>query len=668
MIKIKNLFLCFALSIAVIFLIACTNDENQNPVIKPNGDDFILSDTSIELELGETKILDINKNGFDLIFVSKNPEIVNVNDGKLTALKIGETKIIISITNKENSEKEVNVKVNEPSLTLTGNNKMISNDIQTLKYTLTSKLVEAISWISSDTSIATVDDKGNVKALKGGIVTITAEALTSKAKGSITIEIEQSNVKVESIQLETNAQDIYLDTELKIKATVLPIGANQDVTFISTNPSRSIVDEDGNVTILKGGKIVIKCISKDDENIKANITIDIKDYIDPEKFFNSIHITNPLNNKVLAYGFGPIKESANLTQKNYYTILAGAVTLITWNKTLYINDSFIVPKGNAPRPGTTREVKYITVHDTATTHSHTTAYNLAKNLKDKTDTTSWHYSCGSGIVFQSIPDNEVAYHAGDGTKIPLEFIDTGIKAVDSKAAKVTISKDGYFELNGEKSTILAPKAGNRTATTSDLPYTGINNYVGENGNYWISNTWWSTTYQTLSNFGGNLNSIGIESCVNYGCDLYRVWMTLAQLIGTRLLPKNNLKPTDVKQHNTFSGKDCPETLRHANLWNYFISMVEAEYALYTKFNSFNITFTSNNPDLVCETGQIIKFPDIDTEVTYTIHVQKKDGTYDKTFTYTSTIPAKVTNTSLFGKEDLYYYMTPEARAKQLEES
>lgn len=145
-------------------------------------------------------------------------------------------------------------------------------------------------------------------------------------------------------------------------------------------------------------------------------------------------------------------------------------------------------------------------------------------------------------------------------------------------------------------------------------------------------------------------------------------MTLAQLIGTRLLPKNNLKPTDVKQHNTFSGKDCPETLRHANLWNYFISMVEAEYALYTKFNNFNITFTSNNPELVCETGQIIKFPDVATEVTYTIHVQKKDGTYDKTFTYTSTIPAKVTDTSLIGKEDLYYYMTPEARAKQLEES
>lgn len=488
MIKIKNYFLCFILSIVAIFLIACADNENQDPVIKTTETDFVLNETFISLELGETKILGIDKNGLDLTFISENPEIVSVDNEKLTALKTGESRIIISITNKENSEKEVTVKVNEPILTLTGNNKMISNESQTLKYTLTSKLVEAINWTSSDTSIATVDDKGNVKALKGGTVTITAEAMTSKVKGSITIEIEQSFVKAESIQLETNVQEIYLDTELKIKATVLPLGAAQEVVFSTTNVSKSTIDEEGNVTILKGGKIVIKCVSKEDESIKTSITIDVKDYIDPEKFFNSIHIANPLNNKVRAYGFGPIKAADGLTQKDYYTILAGAVTLVTWNKSLYVNETLMAPKGSAPRPGTTKEVKYITVHDTATTHSHTTAYNLANNLKSKTDTTSWHYSCGSGIVFQSIPDNEVAYHAGDGTTVPLEFIDTGIKAVDNKAAKVTISKDGYFELNGEKSTILAPKAGDRTATTSDLPYTGINNYVGENGNYWISNT------------------------------------------------------------------------------------------------------------------------------------------------------------------------------------
>ena len=498
-------------------------------------------------------------------------------------------------------------------------------------------------------------------------ISITAEAMTSKVKGTITIEIEQVIVNPESIKIETNSEKVYLDTPLKLKATVLPTGANQEVIWSTTNTSRATIDEEGNVTILKSGKIVIKCVSKENENIKASITIEVLDYIDPEAFFNSIHVERPLNNLVKAIGWGPIKAADGLTQVHYNTILAGAVSLITWNKPLYVNENFIVPKGNNTRPGTIREVKYITVHDTATTHSHTTAYNLASGLHYGGNDASWHYSCGDGIVFQSIPDNEVAYHAGDGTKVPLEFTDTGIKATGPSAAKVTISKDGYWELNGIKSNIQAPLAGSRIANNSDLPYTGINNYVGENGNYWISNTWWSSTYQTVSNRGGNLNSIGIESCVNYGCDLYRVWMTLAQLIGTRLLPQNHIKPTDVKQHNTFSGKDCPETMRHADLWDYFIKMVEAEYTLYTKLSDFNITFTSNNPELICETGQIINFPEVDTEVTYTIHVQKKDGSYDKTLTYKSIVPAKVTNARLIGNEDLYYYMTPAARAKQLEE-
>lgn len=666
MIKFKKKIFYFVFCFLALFLMAC--NENPDPTINPVEDGFELKDVNIVLELGETKTLNISGNSTNLVYVSEKPDIVKVENGMLTALKAGETKIIVSLANVENSEQEVIVKVNEPTLTISGNEKMLSNESQTLKYNLSSKLVETINWVSSDISIATVDDKGNVKAIKGGTVVISAEAMTSKVKASITIEIEQSHVKPESIKLEKNMEEVYADSELKIKATVLPVGASQDVIFSTTNASRSTIDEEGNVTIIKGGKIVIKCYSKEDENVKASITIDVADFIDPEKFFNSIHMANPLNNKVLAIGFGPIKEADGLTQKHYYTILAGAVTLITWNKDLYVNENYFAPVKSNPRPGIVREVKYITVHDTATTHSHTTAFNLANNLASSSNTTSWHYSCGSGIVFQSIPDNEVAYHAGDGTAVPLEFTDTGIKAEGTGAAKVTISKDGYFELNGQKSNILAPKAGNRIATNSDLPYTGINNYVGENGNYYLSNTWWSSTYQTVSNRGGNLNSIGIESCVNYGCDLYRVWMTLAQLIGTRLLPQNHLLPTDVKQHNTFSGKDCPETMRHANLWDYFMTMVEAEYTLYTKFNDFNITFTSNNPELVCETGQIIKFPESDTEVTYTIHVKKKDGSYDKTFTYTSIVPAKVTDTALYGAEDLYYYMTPTARAKQLEES
>lgn len=97
-----------------------------------------------------------------------------------------------------------------------------------------------------------------------------------------------------------------------------------------------------------------------------------------------------------------------------------------------------------------------------------------------------------------------------------------------------------------------------------------------------------------------------------------------------------------------------------------MKMVNAEYTLFTKLRDFTITFDKGDTDLINESGQIVKWPDQDTPVTCTYHVVKKDGTYDKTFTLTSIIPAKITNCKLVGAEDPYYYMTPVAREKQVE--
>lgn len=708
-IKIISFILLF---LGLFFLVSCGEEPNPTPV-DPNPstpvedpidnpkddptpqveDSFEVLEDMVVLNINEEKALTITKsrNDLELIIKSNNEAVAIVNQsGVIKAIGEGEAIITIELSGGESDI--VNVKVNKPTIEIEGNSEMISSESQTLKVTKSYSMQEAINWVSSDTSIATVDDKGNVSALVGGEVTITATAMTTNAKATFTIKITQAYLKPTSIEINPSVlSEVYLDSEIILSAEVLPKGSSQEVIWSCTNTNRAEIEEDGYITIIKSGKITIKCVSKEDPNVKASISFDVLDYIDPEKFFNRVHIANPLNQQVRAYGFGPIKQADGLTQIDYYTVLAGAVSYLGWDFDWILNENFIVPATNTnPRPGTIREVRYVCVHDTATTHSHTTAYNLANNLKSTSNTTSWHYSAGSGVVFHSIPEEEVAHHAGDGTSTPQVFTDSGVKAIGTEPAKVTISSDGYFEFTpyyrGKydetkkvKSSLEVPEVpiqyysdgwvttGYRKATTADLPNdTGITNYVGENGNYFISNLHWDQSYQTLANYGGNRNSIGIESCVNYGCDLYRVWMTLAKLIGTKLLPTYRLTLDKVKQHNTFSGKDCPETMRHANLWPYFMKMVEAEYTFYTKMRDFVVTFDKGNTDLINEYGQIVKWPDEDTEITYTVHVVKRDGTYDRTFTYTSIIPKKIENCRLVGSEDPYYYMTLEAREKQLE--
>ena len=80
----------------------------------------------------------------------------------------------------------------------------------------------------------------------------------------------------------------------------------------------------------------------------------------------------------------------------------------------------------------------------------------------------------------------------------------------------------------------------------------------------------------IANRGGNNNSIGIESCINEGTNIYYTWQKTAKLVAN-LMYNNNLAIDDVKQHHYYSGKNCPQTMRMNDMWDYFLSLVQVEY-------------------------------------------------------------------------------------------
>lgn len=75
---------------------------------------------------------------------------------------------------------------------------------------------------------------------------------------------------------------------------------------------------------------------------------------------------------------------------------------------------------------------------------------------------------------------------------------------------------------------------------------------------------------------GNRQSIGIEMCEHAGVDRVKVEANAAWLVA-HLLKATNLPISAVVQHNRWSGKDCPKSLRSKpNGWNVFIQCVQAE--------------------------------------------------------------------------------------------
>jgi N-acetylmuramoyl-L-alanine amidase len=84
-----------------------------------------------------------------------------------------------------------------------------------------------------------------------------------------------------------------------------------------------------------------------------------------------------------------------------------------------INTSYLVPKSvTRTRPGIAMNPTYITIHETDNTDKGANALAHAKlnyNGGMKEYQASWHFSVDDKSIYQSIPTNEVAWHAGNTT-------------------------------------------------------------------------------------------------------------------------------------------------------------------------------------------------------------------------------------------------------------
>lgn len=80
--------------------------------------------------------------------------------------------------------------------------------------------------------------------------------------------------------------------------------------------------------------------------------------------------------------------------------------------------TMLVNENAINRPQIKREIRYIVIHETDNFSSSATAQNHALYLVDNSDerVNGWHYTVDENEIYHSIPDDEVAWHAGDQRK------------------------------------------------------------------------------------------------------------------------------------------------------------------------------------------------------------------------------------------------------------
>lgn len=117
--------------------------------------------------------------------------------------------------------------------------------------------------------------------------------------------------------------------------------------------------------------------------------------------------------------------------------------------------------------------------------------------------------------------------------------------------------------------------------------------------------------------GGNLNGIGIESCVYEGVDFNNVLRNVAKLSAS-LMIKYDLDMQSIKQHYDFSGKDCPQVIRHSDRWNELLNLIRLEYFAQTELKDVSFEFISLNKDILDDNGKIINHPGDEKIISYKV--------------------------------------------------
>ncbi len=229
-----------------------------------------LDETSKTMYVGQSQrltyvILPTNASNSSVTWISTNPSVATVDKtGLVSAKSVGTTAIILkTMENGQFVYCNITVKQVASGIKLDASTLNLKvGETHTFKPTLTPKnsTDAAIVWESTDTKVATVDDEGKVTAKGTGTATIIARL----ASGAVAYCKVNVTLPVNGLILNFTEKTIYVGEKFKMKVSVNPSAATElGVTWKSSNTSIATVSEDGEVTGIAGGTVIITCTTKD---------------------------------------------------------------------------------------------------------------------------------------------------------------------------------------------------------------------------------------------------------------------------------------------------------------------------------------------------------------------------------------------------------------------
>lgn len=243
MLHFKKFLLSIFLCITLILISFMKPPQTVNA-----SDDFafvLLTSYSATLDIGENfYVVAFTSNGKKPTWKSSNSKVASVNTyGKVIAKKAGTATITAKIKNAEASCKvTVNktiIEISEKKITMERND--------TFNLSATASNGSAVTWKSNKKSVATVDEYGQVTAVKPGEATITVTANGYSDTCKVTVKKPTIQLSHKSISLYRNQSSVIT---AKVSSKVTP-------TWKSNKKSVATIDDNGKITAIKNGTAII---------------------------------------------------------------------------------------------------------------------------------------------------------------------------------------------------------------------------------------------------------------------------------------------------------------------------------------------------------------------------------------------------------------------------
>jgi len=621
--------------------ITVTKEEIVEPPVQPKVT-FSVSEVNLDLDANPEYTLKPKLVGdAELLYAIDKPDIISIENNKITALKVG-TAVITATYGESTATVTVNV-VKQFSVSL--GEEEIAEGAEVLAYVneeLALTIVDqtdiglGVECSSSDKTIATITNKGVIMPLAEGTATITVQSVTTPELVR-TFQLVVGYKPLESFTISYPDDMRTSGGPYDVEVQLNPVSAKNDLKYELVEPSAavSLRPLNGQLTVnTNKGFAKIRAYSQSNPNIEAIAIVEIK--LSLSDLINYLNQPLTVAQNVTLVGWQTVQNPPHPVDPMYGSI----------NKYLFDEHRVVY---NWMKPGTVGYVEYengipnpvmfVVVHDVGGNAQGENAQAIS-NYCNSSAEVSFHYTVDDTEAWQNIEHGRAAWHAGCGCgSNTYSFLDTGIPYdVTRPRPMIDVSTDNYLLINGQKSLIQVPSAGGRQATKNDFPSIGLM-FFERNGNYYTTTLYYNSTYRTISNRGGNDLTVGIESCINRGADLYQTWQRLAKLVAN-ILHQHNLGLDAISQHNNWSGKDCPGTMRRAGYWDHFMGLVEAELLVLQELSDYEITLELVNDadkEYVSSRGRVLKLPNARRTIQYNFKLRKDGVSYS--FPLTSTIVA-----------------------------